>query len=148
MSKQEILSWTSLATATSVLVFYLLIVFGWPGFLPDYSSQLFSIFFKVFWIAVAIEAVVEIINKKSSVDKDERDFMIEAYGVRYAYNFLMISISIMVVNIFLSGIFGQVSEVHEFFGSKRMTFHALFIILFVASAIKRVTMIYHYRTFF
>lgn len=147
MSTQEILSWTSLATATAVLVFYLLIMFGWPNFLPDYSGQVFDLFFKVFWVAIIIEVIVDIMNRKDRVHKDERDFMIESYGVRYAYNFLMVAISIILVNIFLSGVLGDISEIHDFLGNKRITFHALFITLFTASFIKRTTMIYHYRTF-
>lgn len=148
MSKQEILSWTSLATSTSVVVFYVLIIFGLPESLPDYSGQLFSIFFKVFLVAVVIEMVVEIMSKKKRVDKDERDFMIEAYGHRYAYTFLVIALAIVLVNLFLSGIFGEYSEIHAMIGSKRVIFHTLFFILYIASIIKRMTMIYHYRTAF
>lgn len=145
MSKQEILSWTSLGTALSVLFFYVLFVFGWPGFLPDYSDQLYNLFFKIFWIAVAIELVLDFIDKKNKVDKDERDFMIEAYGVKYAYNFLMVAIVFILVQIPLSEVFGQVSELHELLGSKRVIFHALFIIILTATLIKRGTMIYYYR---
>lgn len=148
MSKQEILSWTSLGTAISVLFFYVLFVFGWPGFLPDYSDQLYDIFFKVFWIAIAIEFVLDLIESKNKVDKDERDFMIEAYGVRYAYNFLMVAIIFIIVQIPLSEVLGQVSELHEVLGSKTVIFHGLFITILIATLIKRTTMIYHYRKSF
>ncbi len=148
MSKQEILSWTSLGTAISVLFFYVLFVFGWPGFLPDYSDQLYNIFIKVFWIAIAIEFVLDLIESKNKVDKDERDFMIEAYGVRYAYNFLMVAIIFIIVQIPISEFLGQVSELHQMLGSKRVIFHALFITILMATLIKRTTMIYHYRKSF
>lgn len=145
MSKQEILSWTSFGTAVSVLFFYVLFVFGWPGFLPDYSYQLYDIFFKIFWVAIAIEVVVDIIEKKNKVTKDERDFMIEAYGLRYAYNFLMVAIIFIIIQIPLTEILGQISEVHELLSSKRAIFHALFITILLTTLIKRGTMIYHYR---
>ncbi|NBC65008.1 MAG: hypothetical protein GVY07_05010, partial [Bacteroidetes bacterium] len=78
MSKQEILSWTSFATSLSAIIFYVTLVLGWPGFLPDISDDLFQIFFNIFWIAVGIEIVVEIIWEKKKVQSDERDFRIEA----------------------------------------------------------------------
>ena len=85
MSKQEILSWTSIATTLSVLFFYLLFTIGWPAFLPDFSGNMAKIFFNLFIIAVVVEIIVNSVTSKKSVDKDERDFMIEAHGFRYGY---------------------------------------------------------------
>lgn len=145
MSKQEILAWTSLATSTSAIVLYVLIVFGWPEVLPDYSAQFAKIFFNVFWIAVAVEIVLELIKNKNKVEKDERDFKIEAYSTRYAYNFLSFAVAIILVNIFLSFILGDFSEFHAAIGSSTGTFHALFLVLFGANIVNRGTQIYHYQ---
>ena len=74
--------------------------------------------------------------------------MIEAYGVRFAYNFMMVGVIFILVQIPLTQVFGQVSEIHEMLGSKRVIFHALFITILIATLIKRGTMIYHYRKSF
>lgn len=145
MSKQEILSWTSLATSTSVLVFYLLMVFGWPDGIPDLSGRFFKLFFNVFWVAVVIEIIVEISEGNKKVQKDERDFIIEAKGLKFGYNILVIAVMISLIQVFITNItlnyvpdFASVIEISTIF-------HFLFIALFFASAVKRGVMIYHYR---
>lgn len=145
MSRSEILSWTSLATSTSVVVFYILIVFGWPEAIPDYTARFTKIFFNVFWIAVAIEIFVEISEEKRKVQKDERDLMIEGKGLRIGYNLLVIGVMISLVHLFIVGAVG--SEIEEYIrtANPAFIFHFLFITLFVASASKRITMIYNYR---
>ncbi len=145
MSKQEILAWSSLATSSSVVFFYVLIVFGWPDFLPDYAGLFTKIFFNLFWIAVVIEIALELGERKQKVDKDERDFIIEARGLQRAYNFLSFAVAVVVINWFLSDLFGEFSEVHSILGEARTTFHILFIVLFVSNLIKRTTQIYYYR---
>lgn len=145
MSKQELLSWTSLATTSSVLVFYFLIVFGWPDFLPDYSDRLVKIFFNLFWLAVIVEIFVEIRTKKKTVDKDERDFMIEAYGLRYAYNFLVTVLVILLSQLILSSFMGGINERFEILSRPEITIHVIFLVLLMSGSIKRITMIYHYR---
>lgn len=148
MSKQEILSWTSLSTSLSFLVLYLLIVFGWPEFIPDYSNRFFSIFFNLFWIAIGIEIFVEISKKKGEVVKDERDFKVAAHGVRNAYNFLSITIAVFIVSVFLSNIFGSVLPVHSWIADPAHSFHILLVVLVLSNIIKRGTQIYHYKTIF
>ncbi len=145
MSRSEILSWTSLATSTSVVVFYILIVFGWPEAIPDYSARFTTIFFNVFWIAVAIEIFVDISEQKRKVQKDERDLMIEGKGLRIGYSILVFGVMVALVQLFIAGAVG--SEIEEFIpaANPRFIFHFLFITLFIASASKRITMIYNYR---
>ncbi|MDR9365187.1 MAG: hypothetical protein RI575_07605 [Balneolaceae bacterium] len=145
MSKQEILSWISLATSLSAIIFYVTLVLGWPAFLPDVSDDLFQFFFNIFWIAVGIEIVVEIIWEKKKVQQDERDFRIEAIGNKFAYNFIVAVIVVVLVQLFLSGIFGSVNEIYGTLGEKKTLFHILIIALFTSSLIRRGIMIYHYR---
>lgn len=145
MSRSEILSWTSLATSTSVVVFYILIVFGWPEAVPDYSAKFVKIFFNVFWIAVAIEIFVEISEEKRKIQKDERDLMIEGKGLRIGYNILVIGVMISLVQLFLAGVIGSEIEEYVRTANPKIVFHFLFLTLFIASAAKRVTMIYNYR---
>ena len=90
MSRQEILSWTSLATSLSVLFFYIFFVFGWPDTVPDLSAGFTKIFFNVFWIALAIELIIGLTESKAKVLKDERDEKIEAIGHKYAYGFFYV----------------------------------------------------------
>ncbi|SMO61238.1 hypothetical protein [Gracilimonas mengyeensis] len=148
MSKQEILSWTSIGFSFSVVFFYVLFVFGWPDFLPDYSDHFTKIFFNVFWIAMAVELIIGLTESKNRPNKDERDDKIEAYGHKYAYSFLMVAIVFMLAQIFLSRIFGHEGSQYVLFGQPNMIFHALFLILFTSSIIKRGTMLYHYRKSF
>lgn len=148
MSKQEILSWTSLATSVSFIVLYLIFVFGWPNFLPDYGNRFFEIFFNLFWIAFVIEIIVEAGKRKGEVEKDERDFKIEVYGNKNAYNFLSIAIAFFLVSIFLSNIFGNVIPVHSWIADPEHSFHILLIVLFASNITKRVTQIYRYKTLF
>ncbi len=145
MSKQEILSWTSLATSTSVLVFYLLINFGWPDIIPDYSARAVKIFFNVFWIAVIIEIFVEISEGKKKVQKDERDFIIEAKGLKVGYSILVITLMIALVQIFITNFTQNFAPNLPFTIEISSVFHFLFIALFSASAAKRAVMIYNYR---
>ncbi|MDZ7717708.1 MAG: hypothetical protein U5K72_02665 [Balneolaceae bacterium] len=145
MSKQEILSWTSFATSLSAIIFYVILILGWPGFLPDVSDDLFQIFFNIFWIAVGIEIVVEIIWEKKKVQSDERDFRIEAIGNKFAYNFIVVVIIVVLGHLFLSGIFGSVNEFYSTIDEKRVLFHLLILSLFTSSLIRRAIMIYHYR---
>lgn len=145
MSRSEILSWTSLATSTSVVVFYILIVFGWPDAIPDYSARFTKIFFNVFWVAVGIEIFVEISEERRKVKKDERDLMIEGKGLRVGYNILVIGVMIALIHLFLSGTIGQAIESYSNLVNTKNVFHFLFLTLFIASAFKRLTMIYNYR---
>ena len=145
MSKSEILSWTSLATSTSVVVFYVLIVFGWPEAIPDYSAKFVKIFFNVFWVAVIIEMFVEISERKGRVDKDERDRMIEAKGLKVGYTILVIAVMTSLIQMFLHGFIGEAIVEHIPVAKASYSFHFLFLALFIASASKRVIMIYNYR---
>ncbi|MEO9887927.1 MAG: hypothetical protein ABJR05_01285 [Balneola sp.] len=145
MSKQEILSWTSLATSVSFMIFYLLFNFGWPDAVPDYSGSFFKTFFNLFWIAVVIEIIVEISEGNRKVQKDERDFIIEARGIKVAYNILVIAIVGALVQIFISNLgytFGSDFPLHL---EMSTIFHFLIIALFLGSATRRSIMIYHYR---
>lgn len=145
MSKQEILSWTSLATSLSAIIFYVTLVLGWPGFLPDVSDDLFQVFFNIFWIAVGVEIFVEIAWEKKKVQSDERDFRIEAIGNKFAYNFIVAVVVVVLVQLFLSGIFGSINEIYSTLGEKKTLFHVLILALFTSSLIRRTIMIYHYR---
>ena len=145
MSRQEILSWTSLAFSFTVLFFYLITVFGWPETIPDYSEQFTTLFLNVFWIVLAIELIIGLTEHKVKVNKDERDEKIEAAGHKFAYSFLMFSLVAILFQMFLSNLFGEAGNKYVILGSTAMIFHVLFTVLFTASIIKRATMIYHYR---
>lgn len=145
MSKQEILSWTSLASTTSVLVFYLLIIFGWPDAVPDYSDRFFKLFFNVFWIAVVIEIIVGITEGNKKVQKDERDFIIEAKGLKVGYNILVVTLVIALIQVFISNITHNYVPDLPFVIEISTIFHFLFISLLFASSSKRIVMIYNYR---
>jgi hypothetical protein len=145
MSKQEILSWTSFITSLSAIILYIILVLGWPNFLPDYSGDLFQLFFKLFWIAVAIEIVVEILWEKKKVDRDERDFKIEAYGYKYAYHFLIVVIVLLLVQMGLSLFFETMNAQLALITETKTVFHILILALFTTSMIRRGVMIYNYR---
>jgi|AntRauTorcE11897_2_1112592.scaffolds.fasta_scaffold11677_3 hypothetical protein len=145
MSKQELLAWTSLGTSVSVIFFYVLFAFGWPEILPDYSEQFSNIFFNVFWIALVAEIIIESNEGKKEVNKDERDFMIEARGLKHAYSFLSVVIIFMLGHLFLNNIFGGQSEIHAMVRGPEATFHALFIALFASNIVKRITQLYYYQ---
>jgi len=134
MSKQEILSWTSLATSSSFLFFYVLFNFGLPGTVES-----------LFWIAVVVEIIVEISEGNKKVQKDERDFIIEAKGMKIGYNILVLSMVIALVQIFISNL--SIMSNYEFPFSLELSsvFHFLILSLFLASAVRRSIMIYHYR---
>ena len=144
MSKQEILSWTSISFSFSLVFFYVMFVFGWPEVLPDYSARFTKIFFNVFWIAIIVELIIDFTESKNRVNKDERDEKIEAVGHRYAYRFLTFMIVAILFQILLSNLLGKSGSEYLLFGQPKMIFHALFLVLFSASIIKRLTMIYHY----
>jgi hypothetical protein len=120
-------------------------VFGWPEVLPDYSARFTKIFFNVFWIAIIVELIIDFTESKNRVNKDERDEKIEAVGHRYAYRFLTFMIVAILFQILLSNLLGKSGSEYLLFGQPKMIFHALFLVLFSASIIKRLTMIYHYR---
>lgn len=145
MSKQEILSWTSLATSTSVVIFYILIAFGWPDGIPDYSAKFVTFAFNAFWIAVVIEMIVQISESKSKVQKDERDFLIEAKGHKAGYTILVITVMIALLQLFLSGLIGSEAQEYVRIADPAIIFHFLFLSLFIASTSKRIIMIYQYR---
>ena len=145
MPRQEILSWTSIATSTSVLFFYILFVFGWPDAVPDLSAGFTKIFINIFWIALAIELIIGLTESKAKVLKDERDEKIEAMGHKYAYGFLVFSIIAILFQMLLSNLFGRQGEPYLLLGSTQMVFHALVFMLFTSSIIKRVIMLYQYR---
>lgn len=145
MSKQEILTWTSLATSLSALIFYLLFVFGWPAIIPDYSSDLLGFAFKIFLIALVIEIVVGIFEGNKKVEKDERDFIIEAKGLKVGYNLLVVALMIALVQVFISNVTQNYITDRSFGIELIDIFHFLFIALFVASAAKRIIMLYNYR---
>lgn len=147
MSRSEILSWTSLATSASVIIFYILIVFGWPDAIPDYSTKFIKIFKNVFLVALGIEIIVGISEAKRKIQKDERDFKIEGRGYKVGYIFLVVATAFALVQFFLSGVLGPQGEAYLYdlpFTPKDI-FHFLFLALFIASAAKRATMIYYYR---
>lgn len=145
MSKQEILSWTSIGFSFSVVFFYVIMVFGWPEIIPDYSDRFVKIFLNVFWIALAIELIIGLSEHKNKVIKDERDEKIEAKGLKNAYGFLSFAIIVILFHIFLSNLFGEHESSYALIGQPNMIFHVLFLVLFGSSIIKRITMVYHYR---
>lgn len=151
MSKSEILSWTSLASSASIAIFYFLIVFGWPEAFPNMADNLQSIAFKLFWVAFAIEFLVDLDSslKKKKVAKDERDYMIEGKGYKVGYNILVFAVVFSIIQYFLSGLIGPESDSFAYVSLFETSnfFHFLFISLFVANVGKRGTMIYQYRKF-
>jgi hypothetical protein len=148
MSKQELLCWTSLGVTISVVVMYLLIVFGWPDILPDYSSRIVKIFVNLFWIALIFEIIIGIKENSAKIDKDERDIMVEAFSYKYSYNFVMIILVFVLSNILFDIIFGESVRLYSILSSGSNLFHILFLTLLMASLIRRSTMIYLYRKAF
>jgi hypothetical protein len=147
MSKQELLSWTSLGSTTSILVIYLIYMFGWPDLLPDYSARIVKIFINVFWIALVLEIVIGIKESKAKIDKDERDIMVEAFSYKYAYNFIMVVLVLILSHVLLNIMMGSTLQINSI---SKVTdgvilFHILFFTLLLASGIRRVSMIYFYR---
>ena len=92
-----------------------------------------------------MEIIVGISEGNKKVQKDERDFIIEAKGIKAGYNILVISIVIALVQIFISNL-GLMSN-SEFPISLELStvFHFLILCLFFASATRRSIMIYQYR---
>lgn len=146
MSRQEILSWTSLGVSVSVLVYYLLIVFGWPDSIPDLSAEFTKVFFNVFWIAIIVEFIVDINDsiQKKKISADERDLMIEARGHKNAYTFVVVAIVFLLSQMVLSRILGDGQSMFSVLGSEIMVFHMLVITLLISSATKRATMLWYY----
>jgi hypothetical protein len=88
---------------------------------------------------------VEISEGNKKVQKDERDFIIEAKGMKIGYNILVLSMVIALVQIFISNL--SIMSNYEFPFSLELSsvFHFLILSLFLASAVRRSIMIYHYR---
>ena len=145
MSKHEILSWTSIASSATVIFFYVLFFFGMPGFLAEHEASLTKIFVNTFWIVLAIELLIGLTEHRSNVDKDERDYQIEAFGHKFAYSFVMVILVIMLVQLFLAPILGQANETYSSIYSLSTLRHVLFLTILGSSLIKRITMVYHYR---
>ena len=145
MSRTEILSWTSLATSISVVVFYMVIMLGWPDVLLDYTSKLVNIFFYVFLCAVIVEIFVEINEQKQTIKKDERDLMIEGKGHRIGYSILVFGVIVVLIQLLIVDNFGNEFDHFMSINTFKYIFNLLFIALFVASASKRTIMIYNYR---
>lgn len=145
MSKQELYAWTSAGMTVSILVFYFLIAFGWPEGIPDYSSQAVKIFFNIFWIAFIGEIILDATVTKKGVDKDERDLMIDAYGFRNAYNFMSVCIAVLLIQVLLSKVLGHFDRLFETMSTSTFMLHVLFIVLMLASLIRRTTQLYYYR---
>ena len=141
MSKQEIYAWTSFLSSLAVLGFYSITVYGWPDNLPDIESQLSSLFIKVFLFALGVEVLLGILKNKDEVEKDERDEMIAGKGFRNAYLFLSVVIAFILSQLILDDIFGRAGFMYGMVS----LIHALFISLFVASMVNRITQIYFYR---
>ena len=80
MTRQEVSAWSSLGFSSSLMFFYLVIVFGWPQSLPDFSGILSKVFFYVFWVALGTEIYLEI--RKGDTKEDENYFKIEAKSLK------------------------------------------------------------------
>ncbi|MEQ9309803.1 MAG: hypothetical protein RLN90_10140 [Balneolaceae bacterium] len=145
MSKQELYAWSSLGMTLSIFVFYILIAFGWPEGVPDYSSTAVKVFFNLFWIAFIIEIFLDASENKKGVDKDERDLMIEARGFKNAYNFLSSLIAILIVQVLVSKIITGMNEWFTILSKPSFVLHALFVLLLLSSLIRRSTQLYYYR---
>lgn len=145
MSKQELYAWSSFGMTLSIFVFYILIVFGWPQGVPDYSSTAVKVFFNLFWIAFIVEIILDATKNKTGVDRDERDFMIEARGFKNAYNFLSSLIAILIFQVLVSKVFDGVNDWLTIISKPSFVLHALFVLLLLSSLIRRSTQLYYYR---
>ncbi len=145
MSKQELYAWSSFGMTLSILVFYVLIVFGWPDGVPDFSSTAVKIFFNLFWMAFVVELILDATKNKTGVEKDERDFMIDARGFKNGYNFLSSFIAILIFQVLVSYIFDGVHNWFTIVAKPSFVLHALFILLLLSSLIRRGTQLYYYR---
>lgn len=145
MSKQELYAWTSLLSSIALMAVYGIIVFGWPEGLPDYSEQLSGLFIKIIVIAFIVELTLDLLKRKGSVDKDERDRSIAAKGYRNAYYFLSGCISVILVQIVLSTVASHYGPL-DFASNPLHIFHALLYTLLLGSVINRTTQVYFYRS--
>jgi len=144
MSKQELYAWSSLLSSFALMSIYGIVVFGWPEGLPDYSKQLSNLFIKIIIIAFIVELALDLLKRKGSVDKDERDRSIAAKGFRNAYYFLSGCVSVILVQIALSSIAGHYGPL-DFASNPWHIFHALLYTLLLGSVINRTTQVYFYR---
>jgi len=145
MSKQELYAWSSFGMTLSILVFYALIVFGWPDGVPDFSSTAVKIFFNLFWIAFVVELILDATKNKTGVEKDERDFMIDARGFKNGYNFLSSFIAILIFQVLVSNIFDGIHSWFTIVAKPSFVLHVLFILLLLSSLIRRGTQLFYYR---
>lgn len=145
MSKQELYAWCSLGMSISVLVFYILIFWGWPEGIPDYSSRIVKIFFNVFWIALIGEIILDATQKKNQLNGDERDQMIAAKGYRNAYSVLSIVVVLIIVQALLSNVFGLTGNLYASMAQSTFILHSLFISLLISGITRRSTQIWFYR---
>ena len=145
MSRQEIYAWTSIASSIAILGFYILYFLGVSENIPSLSDHLSSIFIKIIGIAFIIEIVLEILDSREKISRDERDDYIAAKGYKNAYWFLSICVVFILVQIFISGIFELSSFKDRVIQSPFFLFHVLFIALMLSSLINRGTQLFFYR---
>lgn len=145
MSRQEIYAWTSIASSIAILGFYILYFLGVSENIPSLSDHLSSIFIKIFGIAFVIEVVLEILDSREKISRDERDDYIASKGYKNAYWFLSIGVVFILVQIFISGIFELSSFKDRVIQSPFFLFHVLFIVLMLSSLINRGTQLFFYR---
>ncbi len=145
MSRQEIYAWCSLASSFAISGFYVLVVFGWPEDIPDYSAELTKVFINVFLFAFIIELILGFMETKDGIIRDERDHMIASKGFRNAYYFMVYAIVAMLAHyLFRDLLLGNVGG-PKLIADANLSFHVLLLILFFASITNRATQIYYYR---
>lgn len=147
MSRKEIYAWCSLGLTLAIFGYYLIMVFGLPAGVENYSEDIKALIWKVIGITFLIQFVLDLLNstKIGGVSIDERDKLIESKAFRNAYYFLMVAVISLIVNVLITDAISQISGEKLFLALPFMMFHALVFVLFIAILIKSSTQIFYYQ---
>lgn len=147
MSKQEMYAWSSLGFTLAIFGYYLVSAFGWPSGLENYADHITGLIWKVIGITVLVEIILDILSstKFGSVEKDERDILIESKGFRNAYYFLIVSVITLIVNVLISDFLSEATGERFILTLPYMMFHVLVFMVFIANIIKSSTQLFYYK---
>jgi len=147
MSRQEIYAWSSLATSSVLLIFYLTAVYGWPVPIESSEEYISGILWKVLGIAVVVELILDTMHslQVGGVSKDERDVRIESKGYRNAYYVLAGALVAVMVHLFISDMVTTAAGQDRYLSVPFATVQVLLVILLGGSIIKSSTQLYYYN---
>jgi len=148
MTMAEKHAWGSLIALGSVYYFFQMrLLDGW-GVADVSSEHLFWTYILVIVFSIVAEGTIAAFfadKKTGNIEKDERDYMIEARANSAEHLFLIVSINIMLFHIIADAAFDN-----HLFPSINLSdlpslVFVLFSLLFVGEGIKRIFTIYYYR---